>query len=116
MKRKGYRFAQPFKGMEYTITAPWHKCATLKNITADYRAVVSNAETLDQKRKALAFLGHDMRRRSTHAGYLPTGVIATVPYRGRFGDGKIIIQHYDRTHVIFEYWLLRREPGHEEKA
>lgn len=109
MKRKGLRFAEPYNGTSFSLYAPWHKCATIKNITADYRATVKNAETLDQTRKALAFLGFDMRRRSEHAGYIPADVIAVVPYRGRFGEGKIIIQNATRTHVVFEYWLLRRE-------
>ena len=108
MKRKALRFADPFNGTSFSLYAPWHKCATLKNITADYRATVKNAETLDQTRKALAFLGFDMRRVSGHAGYIPADVIAVVPYRGRFGEGKIIIQNESRTHVKFEYWLLKK--------
>lgn len=108
MKRKGLRFVEPFNGTSFSLYAPWHKCATLKNIMADYRATVKSAETLEQTRKALSFLGFDMRRISGHAGYIPADVIAVVPYRGRFGEGKIIIQNESRTHVKFEYWLLKR--------
>lgn len=114
MKRKEYRYLEPYKGTSYTLAAPWHKCATLKNITADYRATIKNADTLDATRRALAFLGHECRRSSEHAGYVPQHLIGVVPYRGRFGEGKIIIQHCTRTHVIFEYWLLKRTTSDEK--
>lgn len=115
MKRKEYRYLEPYNGTSYTLAAPWHKCATLKNITADYRATIKNADTLDATRQALAFLGHECRRSSEHAGYVPAHLIGVVPYRGKFGVGKIIIQHCTRTHVIFEYWLLKRTTRDENK-
>lgn len=51
---------------------------------------------------------HFFFKRSTHAGYLPRGVVGIMEYDGRFGTGYIIATHYNNTAVLWDYYIDER--------
>lgn len=82
---------------------PWYKTCTAAKIE-EGGGYVGKMDVAEMHHSPY----HFFFKRSSHAGYLPRGIVGIMEYDGRYGKGYIIATHNDATSVLWDYYIDER--------